>query len=89
MHAGKAESLIGDFDIITARAVAPLAKLLEMSTHLSTRNTRWVLPKGRNAQSELAEARRTWHCEAEVVPSRTDPESGILVLNDVKRRGGG
>lgn len=86
---GKAERLCGKFDMITARAVASVPKLLEMSTHLSTRNTRWVLPKGRNAQSELAEARRNWHCAAEIVPSRTDPESAIVVLGDVKRRGSG
>ena len=89
VRCAKAEKVAGRFEMITARAVAPLGKLLEMSTHLSTRNTCWVLPKGRNAQSELAEARRNWHCDAEIVPSRTDPDSGILVLRDVRRRGRG
>lgn len=83
----RVEKVDGRFDMITARAVASLSKLLEMSTHLSTRNSCWVLPKGRNAQSELAEARRNWHCEAEILPSRTDPESGILLLRNVKARG--
>jgi 16S rRNA (guanine527-N7)-methyltransferase len=83
----KAERVDGQFDTITARAVAPLPKLLEMSTHLSTRKTRWLLPKGRNAQSELAAARRNWHCDAEVRPSRTDPDSGILVLSGVRAKG--
>ena len=89
VHCAKAQKLEGRFEMITARAVAPPAKLLEMSTHLSTRNTCWVLPKGRNAQSELAAARENWHCDAEIVPSRTDPDSGILVLRDVRRRGRG
>jgi len=89
VQCAKAEKVEGRFEMITARAVAPLAKLLEMSTHLSTRNTRWILPKGRKAESELAEARQKWHCDAEIVPSRTDPDSGILVLRDVKRRGAG
>jgi 16S rRNA (guanine527-N7)-methyltransferase len=87
VQCAKVEKVEGRFEMITARAVAPLTKLLEMSTHLSTRNTCWVLPKGRNAQSELAAARQNWHCEAEIVPSRTDPDSGILVLRDLKRRG--
>jgi 16S rRNA (guanine527-N7)-methyltransferase len=87
VQCAKAERAQGRFEMITARAVAPLAKFLEMSTHLSTRNTCWVLPKGRNAQSELAAAQQKWHCEAEIVPSRTDPDSGILVLRDVRRRG--
>lgn len=85
---GKAESVGGRFDVITARAVATVDQLLRISTHLSTGKTLWVLPKGRSAQSELAEARRGWHCEAQIVASRTDPEAGILVLRNVKAKGG-
>ena len=86
--AARVEKVAGRFDMITARAVAPLGRLLEISTHLSTRKSLWVLPKGRSAQSELAEARRNWHCEADSVPSRIDPGSEILVLRNVKPRGG-
>jgi len=86
--AAKAERATGQFDMVTARAVASVDRLLTISTHLSTRKATWVLPKGRSAQSELAEARRHWHCEAESIPSRTDPESEILVLRNVKARGG-
>jgi 16S rRNA (guanine527-N7)-methyltransferase len=86
--ASKVEKASGRFDVITARAVGSVGKLLELSTHLSTRNSLWVLPKGRSAQSELAEARRHWHCDAETVPSFTDPESEILLLRNVKPRGG-
>ncbi|MGI8706109.1 MAG: 16S rRNA (guanine(527)-N(7))-methyltransferase RsmG [Sphingomicrobium sp.] len=82
------QKVSGKFDVITARAVAALDRLLAISTHLSTRKTLWVLPKGRGAQSELAEARRSWQCEAETVPSRTDPDSEILLLREVKARGG-
>ena len=84
----KVERLCGRYDAITARAVAPLAKLLGISTHLSTGKTLWVLPKGRSAQSELAEARRNWHCEVESVPSSTDPKSEILLIRNVKAKGG-
>ena len=86
--AAKVEKVAGAFDVITARAVASVDRLLTISTHLSTRKTLWVLPKGRSVQSELAEARLSWHCEAEIVPSRTDPESEILLLRNVRRRGG-
>lgn len=84
--AQKAERVSGRFAVITARAVASLDKLLALSTHLSTRKTHWLLPKGRSAQSELAEARRHWHCDSRIVPSRTDPEAGIAVLRNVKAR---
>lgn len=86
--ASKAENVSGRFDVITARAVASVDALLALSTHLSTRKTCWVLPKGRSAQSELAEARRHWHCDAKRVASCTDPESEILLLHNVKARGG-
>ena len=86
--ATKAEKVTGSFDVITARAVTNLDQLLRISTHLSTRKSLWVLPKGRSAQSELAEAQRNWHCDSTSVPSRTDPDSEILVLRNVKARGG-
>ena len=84
---GKAERASGQFDVITARAVASLDKFLGLSTHLSTENSLWVLPKGRNARSELDEARLHWHCDAEIQPSLTDPESEIVVLRRVRARG--
>jgi 16S rRNA (guanine527-N7)-methyltransferase len=87
VFAAKAERATGQFDVITARAVAPLDQLLDLSTHLSTKNTVWVLPRGRSARSELDDARRSWHCEAQSVPSRTDPDSEILVLRDVRAKG--
>jgi len=86
--AAKAEKVTGRFAVITARAVAPLDRLLRISTHLSTRNSVWVLPKGQSAQSELVEVKRSWHCDAKTVPSLTDPESRILLLRNVKPRGG-
>ena len=82
----RAEKLDGTFDVITARAVAPLPKLLELSHHLSTRNSRWVLPKGRNAQSELADAQRAWQGVFHVEQSLTDPDSRIIVATGVKAR---
>jgi len=82
----KAERVSGHFHMLTARAVARLDRLLEMSTHLSTRNSIWVLPKGRNARTELDEARLRWHIDAESVQSRTDPDSEILVLRRVSAK---
>lgn len=83
----KAERVEGSFDVITARAVAPLTQLLKISHHLSTRNGVWVLPKGRNAQSEVAEARHAWQGSFHVERSVTDADSGIVVAREVKARG--
>ena len=83
IECAKVERVDGQFDVITARAVAALDRLLAIAEHLSKSGTVWVLPKGKNAQSELAQARRNWQCDALVEQSRTDPESRILVLTRV------
>jgi 16S rRNA (guanine527-N7)-methyltransferase len=86
IHATMAKSVSGTFDVITARAVAPLPRLLEISHHLSTGKTVWALPKGRTAAAELAEARRAWQGTFHVEPSVTDVESAIVVGTGVSRR---
>ncbi len=83
----KAEQVRGTYDVITARAVASLGKLLEISAHLSTRKSLWVLPKGRNAHAEVEDAQRAWQGRFHVEPSLTDADSGIVVATEVKARG--
>ncbi|WP_192647709.1 16S rRNA (guanine(527)-N(7))-methyltransferase RsmG [Sphingopyxis sp. OAS728] len=64
---------------ISARAFAPLDKLLDLSARFSTESTHWLLPKGRNAVKELALLPQPWQRMFHVEQSRTDPESQILV----------
>lgn len=85
VHA-KAEHLQETFDTITARAVAPLTRMLEIGHHLAHSGSRWVLPKGRSVHSELEIASRAWHGRFELVPSITDPAGMIVVAEDVKPR---
>jgi len=63
---------------ISARAFAPLVKLLVLSARFSTQDTLWLLPKGRSAVQELAslppETARMFHVEHSV----TDSEAGIV-----------
>jgi 16S rRNA (guanine527-N7)-methyltransferase len=80
----KAERIRGTFDVITARAVAPLARLLEISAHLSTRNTIWALPKGHSGERELDEARKAWQGSFHLEPSVTDAKSSIVVGTGVR-----
>ena len=86
VHCAKIEKITGAFDTITARAVAPLDRLLGMALHLAHDGTVWALPKGKSAQSELAEAQRSWQCEARSETSVTDPQARILVLSKVKAK---
>src|SRR5207237_9761240 len=69
---GRAERAAGKYDVITARAVADMARLLNISAHLSTSKTVWAIPKRRSALAELAEAQRSWQGTFHVEHSVTD-----------------
>lgn len=86
VECARVERVEGRFDVITGRAVAALDRFLAIACHLSKGKSTWVLPKGRNAQSELAHAQRNWQCEVSVEQSCTDPESQILVLTRVGKK---
>jgi 16S rRNA (guanine527-N7)-methyltransferase len=65
--------------VISARAFAPLGKLLGLAARFSTSDTYWALPKGRSARHELegqsAHVQRMFHVEQ----SLTDPQAGVLI----------
>lgn len=82
----KAERVEGKFDVITARAVAPLADIFKLSHHLSTTKTVWALPKGKSATAELAEAQLAWQGAFHVERSVTDAESLIVVATGVRAK---
>lgn len=67
------------YAVISARAFAPLPRLLTGAARFSTENTYWLLPKGRNAARELMEAQENWNLDFHVEPSITDADAGILV----------
>jgi 16S rRNA (guanine527-N7)-methyltransferase len=84
---GKAERVPPrPFDVISARAFAPLEKLLSLGTAFSTQKSRWLLPKGRNAETELAALDSSWQGEFRLEPSVTDAEAQIIVAERVSRR---
>lgn len=74
------------FDVISARAFAPLPRLLELAERFSTPGTVWILPKGRNAKSELDAARSSWQGDFRLEPSLTDDDAGIIVASGVHRK---
>ena len=64
--------------VISARAFAPLDKLLELSARFSTSDTLWLLPKGRSARDEVDQL-MGWEHLFHVERSITDPDAGIIV----------
>ena len=70
--------------VISARAFAPLDKLIALSARFSTATTRWLLPKGQQAAQEL-QALGGWQHRFHVEHSLTAGESGIIVGELVAR----
>ena len=84
---GKIEALpSAHFDVISARAFAALPALFTVSERFAAPRTRWVLPKGKNAKTELEEAESLWQGKFSLEPSRTDPDAWIVIAEQVRRR---
>lgn len=78
-------ALGGVADVVTARAVGPLTRLLPWIAPLLRPGGCALLLKGARTDDELAAARAGWRMKATRLPSRSDPTGTILRLEDVKR----
>jgi 16S rRNA (guanine527-N7)-methyltransferase len=90
IHEARAEAVIGGFagaEVVTARALGPLSRLLGWSEALLTTGAMGLFPKGREVEAELTEAAKSWRFDAELVPSRTDSEGRIVRIHSLKARG--
>jgi len=72
-------------DIITARALARLDKLLTYGAEIAGKNTRFFLLKGQDVEGELTEAAKCWHMDVIRHPSLTDPRAAILEIGNLAR----
>jgi 16S rRNA (guanine527-N7)-methyltransferase len=71
-------------DIVTARALAPLPKLLGEAYPLLKRGAQGLFPKGQDVAAELTEAAKYWNMKATLAESRTDPKSRIVVVESAE-----
>jgi 16S rRNA (guanine527-N7)-methyltransferase len=67
------------WQVISARAFAPLDRLLDVAWRFSTPETLWLLPKGAKAQHELETLGAEWNRVFHVEQSLTDHSAGIIV----------
>jgi len=88
VHAVKIEDFVEKppepIEIVTARALAPLAGLLAMTYPLLKSGTLGLFPKGQDVAAELTEAAKCWNIQASLTPSRTDPKAQIVVVRGVE-----
>lgn len=82
---GRAEAQTLTVDVVTARAVAPMERLLGYAQPYLQRGARGLFLKGEKAEAEVAEARRVWHFDADLSVSRSDPRGRIVSVRSLPR----
>jgi 16S rRNA (guanine527-N7)-methyltransferase len=72
-------------EVVTARACAPLPRLLGYARPWLRRDAVGLFLKGENVESELQEAGKSWRFEAELLPSLSDAKGRIVRLRRLSR----
>ncbi len=72
-------------DVITARALARLDKLLAYGAGIQGKNTKYYFLKGQDVEAELTEATKSWHMDVIRHQSRTSPDATILEIGNLAR----
>jgi 16S rRNA (guanine527-N7)-methyltransferase len=73
-------------ETVSARALASLTDLLAHVTPHLALSGRAIFPKGQAFEEELTRAQADWAFDATKIPSRTDPEAAVLILENIRRR---
>jgi len=74
------------FDVVTARALAPLHQLLQYAYPFTGPNSVCLFLKGQNVGAELTEAHKCWNMEASQIPSQTEPSAAIVTVRKLGPR---
>ncbi len=88
VHAVRIEQLELCADVVTARALAPLPRLLELAAPVLAPGGLCLFLKGEAVRDELTQARQSWHMHSEIVPSRSGSRGVLLKLEGVGRASG-
>ena len=78
VHQARAEALSLKADVVTARAVAPLGRLLAFARPFLTRGAVGLFFKSEGVEAEIDAARAAWRFKCEITPSLSDPRGRIL-----------
>lgn len=80
-----AQMLAPGTEVVSARALAPLPKLLELAEPFLAAGALGVFPKGRDAERELTEARKGWTLDCDLRASVSDREARVLLVRSARR----
>jgi 16S rRNA (guanine527-N7)-methyltransferase len=89
IHAGRIESIdpqsVAPVDAVTARAFAPLPRVLEFAKVWITQGAIGVFPRGRSAEAQIESASVAQDFTIDLIASKLDPEAAILRLRALQR----
>ncbi len=77
---------VGAVDVVSARALAPLDRLLSLAHPYFGVETVGVFPKGRDLAAEIAAAQQNWAFDCRRCPSATDAQAGIAVIRSLRAK---
>jgi 16S rRNA (guanine527-N7)-methyltransferase len=84
VHASRAEDLAATgrlhAEIVTARALAPLERLLALARPFLVPGGRCLFLKGERVDDELTAAQQSWRIRVDRIPSRSDPAGVVLAV---------
>jgi 16S rRNA (guanine527-N7)-methyltransferase len=82
---GRAEDQRLKVDVVTARALAPMDRLLGYAQPYLQRGSQGLFLKGEKAEAELIEARKVWQFDSLLSVSRSDPRGRIVSVRSLRR----
>lgn len=82
---GRAEDQRIKVDVVTARALAPMDRLLGYAQPYLQRGAQGLFLKGEKAEAELIEARKVWQFDSDLSVSRSDPRGRIVSVRSLRR----
>ena len=85
IHNVRAEDLSLTVDIVTARACAPMTRLLGYARPYLKRGATGLFLKGQDVVSELEEATKSWKFQSRLEVSRSDPRGRIVEVKGLSR----
>jgi len=81
-----AKRLARDVDVITARALAPMPRLLELAEPFFAASVPALFLKGQDVDNELTQSTKSWNIQATIAASRTHPEGKIVIVERASPR---
>jgi 16S rRNA (guanine527-N7)-methyltransferase len=87
IEAAATQASLAGPDVVSARALAPLDRLLELSAPLFASRTLGLFLKGQDVAAELKTAKKSWSFNAELIPSRTEAGAYVVAVRDLAPKG--